>query len=170
MAVPPWADQSRRSDQRGEVFPVTILFGGVMLVVLIGVHVITVSMARTAVQSAAEQGAYAAQSAPDGSPSCGQLGGGLYPTVVLNNQRECEGTLAATAVMNASASMVRMSRLPHVHTDDDAGIVSVVTFGTVVLPVLGVVNVVGRSCGMLEYVAPVAQRGTPPGPADFAAC
>ena len=49
-----------RGDQRGEVFPVAILFGGVLLTILIGLHVVLVSVGRTAVQAAANRGVTAA--------------------------------------------------------------------------------------------------------------
>ena len=43
-----------RAGTRGEVLPVAILFLGVIFTILIGVHVMVVAIARTAVQAAAD--------------------------------------------------------------------------------------------------------------------
>ena len=147
------------------MFPAVILCCGVMLTVLIGVHVILVALGRTAVQSAADRGVLAAQTAPIGDSNCGDIGGGLFGEKRPDTQRECEGIVAATAALSATASMVRVGRLPFVHIDDEAGIVSVITYGTVVMPILGVVEIIGRSCGPLEFVT----AGTPTR-ADVTAC
>ena len=147
------------------MFPAVILFFGVMLTVLIGVHVILVALGRTAVQSAADRGVLAAQTARTGNSNCGDIGGGLFGSYSPTSQRECEGIVAATAALSATASMVRVGRLPFVHVDDEAGIVSVITYGTVVMPILGVVEIIGRSCGPLEFVT----AGTPTR-ADVTAC
>ena len=155
----------RMRDERGEVFPSVILFFGVMLTVLIGVHVILVALGRTAVQSAADRGVLAVQTAPLGDSNCGDIGGSLYGEVRPTTQRECEGILAAATALSATASMVRVGRLPFVDVNDEAGIVSVVTFGSVVMPILGVVEIIGRSCGPLEFV----EDGTPTR-ADITAC
>ena len=62
--------QSNRSrwqrDDRGEALPAAILFVGVMLTILLGIHVVIVAMARTAVQSAADSAVAAAQAAGPG--------------------------------------------------------------------------------------------------------
>ncbi len=50
-----------RSDARGEALPVAILFVGVLLTILIGIHVVVVELADTAVQSAADVGLSATQ-------------------------------------------------------------------------------------------------------------
>ena len=147
------------------MFPAVILFFGVMLTVLIGVHVILVSIGRTAVQSAADRGVLAAQTALIGASNCGDIGGGLYGSYTPADQRECEGIVAAVTAMSATASMVEVPRLPYVEINDEAGVVSVITWGAVVMPILGVVEIVGRSCGPLEFV----KAGTP-SRGDFSAC
>ncbi|WP_419553049.1 hypothetical protein [Candidatus Poriferisodalis sp.] len=154
----------RLRDQRGEVFPVAILFGGVLLTILVGVHVVLVSVGRTAVQAAADQGVTAAQSAPPADSSCGTITRPIG-TVTPDSERYCAGLLAAWAAMSASGSMVATQRPPAVSVDEGAGVVAVYTFGTVLSPVLGAIEVVGRACGPLDAVSE-------PGPvrADMSAC
>ncbi|WP_419864290.1 hypothetical protein [Candidatus Poriferisodalis sp.] len=142
------------SDERGEVFPVAILFGGVLLTILVGVHVVLHSIATTAVQAAADRGVAAAAAAPIGSPisSCPPLtdlasGGPATPT----SERQCQGGFAAWAAMNASTGMVRLSQPPAVIVDE--GTVSVVAFGTIRTPVLGSIDVVGFACGPLDFIS-----------------
>lgn len=156
-----------RKDELGEVFPVAILFGGVLITILIGVHVVLHSMATTAVQAAADRGVTAAQAAPLGSPaSCPPLtdltSGGL---AVPNSERQCQGGFATWAAMNASTSMVQPWQPPAVVVDDEAGVVSVFAFGSIVSPVLGPIEVVGYACGPLDLVP-----GHVPTSADPSAC
>ena len=167
---------SRCEGESGEVFPVAILFGGVLLTILIGVHVVLVSVARTAAQSAADRGVIAVQGAPLGPgthpdatqqwSSCGEFTDPASGTQVRpTSERECQGVLAVLGTMNASISMVGQARPPAVTIDDSAGVVSVLSFGSVVSPVLGVIEVTGYACGPLDLV-----EGGLPSRADVSAC
>ena len=154
----------RQADQRGEVFPVAILFGGVLLTILIGVHVVLVSLADTAAQSAADRAVTAVQGIPPVGPTCGILTtpiGSIEP----ESERECVGVLTAWSAMNASVSMVALSRPPEIVVDEDAGVVAVYAFGQIATPVLGIVEVVGFACGALDVV-----EGAQPTRADTARC
>ncbi|WP_419947081.1 hypothetical protein [Candidatus Poriferisodalis sp.] len=143
-----------------------ILFGGVLFTILIGVHVVLVSLARTAAQSAADRGVAAAQSAPLGPSTCGTLGGSLTGGAVTPaSERECQGVVAAWTAMNATAGMVRQLRPPAVTVDDDVGVVSVVAFGVIQSPVIGPIRVAGAACGPLERV-----EGDEPSRGDVSAC
>ena len=150
-------------DERGEVFPVAILFVGVLLTILIGVHVVLHSVATTAVQTAADHGVVAAQAAALGPmTSCPPL---IDPASgsPASGPRQCQGGFATWAALNAATSMVRQTQLPAVTVD--SGIVSVVAFGSIMSPVLGPIEVVGRACGPLDLVA-----GNMPTSADPSAC
>ena len=96
-----------RTDTRGEAFPAAILFVGVLFAILIGVHVPIVAMARTAVQSAADAGVAAAQTAGDGS-------------------RESEGILGARIAMAGARGSVAETRLPAVIVEPERGTVRVI--------------------------------------------
>ena len=117
----------------GEALPVAILFVGVMLTILIGVHVVVVAMARTAVQSAADAAVSAAQAAGDG-------------------HRVREGALAAQLAMGAVGHTVHETRRPIVTVEPERGSVDVSVFGGVLTPVLGTVYLVARACGPLDDV------------------
>ena len=154
------------TDERGEVFPVAILFGGVLLTILIGVHVVLFSIASTAVQAAADRGVTSAQSAPLGPSSCGTLTepfSGL--TVTPANEQECQGVFATWDAMNASTGMVHQSRPPAVTVDAGAGVVSAAAFGVVFSPVLGAIEVTGVACGPLDLT-----EGGQPTRADASVC
>lgn len=181
--------------ERGEVFPVAILFGGVLLTVLIGLHVTIVAVARTAVDSAADRGVTAAQGAPP-SPECdpalippptsdkddrchnthrSSTDPYLYcepvsvPGVAresnITTMRACEGTRVAYESMLSSNSMVGQAEPPEVRVDQQAGVVSVTTYGTVRSPVFGIIEVTGYACGPLDHV-----MSGGPTPADSAGC
>ncbi|WP_419910561.1 hypothetical protein [Candidatus Poriferisodalis sp.] len=163
----------RREDQRGEIFPVAVLFGAVVTTILIGLHIALLSMGRTAVQSAADIAVTVAQAAPPGPSSCGTVGsisdGRLeLEKTRIDNERECQGVVAAWQAMNASGSMVIQSRPPQVSVDD--GVVSVTTFGVVRSPVLGVIWVSGSACELL--VSDQAAGADPSGadPSSPSAC
>lgn len=124
-------------DSRGEVLPVAILFVGVLLTILIGVHVLVVALARTAVQSAADVAVSAAQGAGDGS-------------------RESEGLLAASLALAGASSSVVETLPPVVVVERERGTVSVAVFGGVYTPVLGVLHVTAQACAPLDDI-PVSQ-------------
>ena len=149
--------------------PVAILFGGVLITIMIGLHVVLFSMAETAVQAAADRGVNAAQAAQLGGAgvsSCGTLtepfsGQSVSPT----SERQCQGVIAAWQTLNASTSMVRQVRPPAVAVDEVAGVVSVTSFGAVISPVFGPIEVAGIACGPLDLV-----EGDTPTRADPSAC
>ena len=169
-----------------------ILFGGVLLTVLIGLHVTIVAVARTAVDSAADRGVTAAQGAPP-SPECDPPNATspnatrkkcydstksnpyLYCEPVwvpgatrdsnITTMRACEGTRVAYESMLASDSMVGQAEPPEVRVAEQAGVVSVITYGTVRSPVFGIIEVTGYACGPLDHV-----MSGGPTPADSAGC
>ena len=135
-------------DERGEALPVAILFVGVLLTILIAVHVVIVSVARSAVQSAADRGLAAAQSDdPLGAPRDCDGDGDDEP------DRVCRGILEARLAMLASRGSVGETRLPVVAVEEERGTVTVVVFGGIVSPVLGGIELIGQACGPLDSVA-----------------
>lgn len=139
-------------DERGEALPAAILFVGVLLTVLIGVHVVIVAMARTAVQSAADAAVAAAQVAGPYDQDCD--GDGDDETA-----RECEGILGARLAMAASGSSVVETRPPAVVVEEDRGVVTVVVFGGTISPVLGGLELTAQACGPLDDVPPAKLVG-----------
>ncbi|MYI27452.1 MAG: hypothetical protein F4064_05090 [Acidimicrobiales bacterium] len=138
-----------RRDCRGEVFPAAILFMAMMLTMLVAVHVVLLSIASSAAQSAAEFGLSAARLAPalESNPRLDKCGfEGIYGAYEPADPRECDGMVAASAAMHASLSMVTQTRLPEVRINELAGVVSVRTFGGIRTPVLGLYEVVGQAC------------------------
>ena len=123
----------RRKDARGEVLPVAILFVGVLLTIMIGIHVLVVALARTAVQSAADAAVSAAQAAGEGS-------------------REREGVQAARRAMAGASGSVSETRLPVVAVEPERGSVSVVVYGGIISPVLGELHLTAQACGPLDDV------------------
>lgn len=142
-------------DERGEALPAAILFLGVFLTILIGIHVVLVSMARAAVQSAADRALAAAQAADpgeapetedcdqDGSPDSNGVG-------ERDTVRECAGILEAQVAMIGASGSVLETRLPAVVVQEDRGTVTVLVFGGVISPVLGGIELTGRACGPLD--------------------
>lgn len=159
---------SVRSDrdrgERGEVFPVAILFGGVIITILIGLHVVLLSIGQTAVRAAADRGVTAAQTAQIGAATCGTIGVGGH-TVTPTSARECEGVIATLSVLNASGAMVHQTEPPSVSVNEAMGVVAVGAFGAVVSPIFGPIEIVGYACGPLDLV-----EGTAPSRADASAC
>ena len=141
-----WVGSRLRRDERGEAIPAAILFLGVMITILLGVHVVIVAMARTSVQSAADAGLVAAQAAGtgpaecDGDPSTAETAG------------ECEGVLAARLALVAARGSVVETRLPAVVPELDRGSVTVLVFGGLISPLLGGVELTARACGPLDDV------------------
>lgn len=121
----------RWKDNRGEALPVAILFVGVLLTIMIGLHVVLVSMARTAVQSAADAAVSAAQAAA--------------PDV-----RESEGILAARLALAAASASAAETRLPEVTVEPERGSVTAVAFGGVRSPVFGILHLTAQACGPLD--------------------
>ena len=107
----------RRRDERGEALPVAILFLGVFVTILIGVHVVIVAMARTAVQSAADAAIAGAQAAGPGPQECdGDL-------TTMETARECEGILGCAAGHRvASDSSIVETRPPAIVVESEKGI------------------------------------------------
>ena len=149
--------------------PIAILFGGVLITIMIGLHVVLFSMAETAVRAAADRGVSAAQAAPMGGggiSSCGTLtepfsGQSVTPT----SERQCQGVIAAWQSLNASTNMVRQIRPPAVAVNENAGVVSVTSYGAVISPVFGPIEVAGIACGPLDLV-----EGDMPTRADSSHC
>ncbi len=125
------------ADARGEALPVAILFVGVMLTILIGIHVVIVAMARTAVQSAADAAVSAAQAA-------------------AADDRESEGVRAAQLAMAGARASVRETDPPVVIVEPERGTVGVWVFGGVNTPVLGMLQLTARACAPLDDV-PLSQ-------------
>lgn len=167
-----------RGEQRGEVFPVAILFGGVLLTILIGLHVVLMSVGRTAVQAAADRGVTAAQAAPVGGQGCGDITRGGR-TVSPETPQECEGVIATLQALDSSGAMVRQAGPPDVEVDEAAGVVQVLAHGAVLSPVFGQIEIIGYACGPLDLVVLFADPMNPasgveaspaPSPADASAC
>ena len=122
-----------RKDARGEALPVAILFMAVLITILLGIHMVLVGMARSAVQSAADAGVSAAQAAGAGA-------------------RESEGILGARiAIAGAQASIIETD-LPSVIVEPERGIVIVVAHGGIISPLLGGMEFTAQSCGPLDDV------------------
>lgn len=122
-----------RDDSRGEALPAAILFLGVLLTILIGIHVVVIAMARTAIQAAADAAVAAAQVAGDGN-------------------REAEGVLAAQIAMAAAQSSIVETRPPAVIVEPERSSVTVLVFGGTMTPVLGGVELTAQACGPLDDV------------------
>lgn len=159
-----------RCDERGEVFPVAILFGGVLLTVLLALHMTLFSLARTAASSAADLGLVAAQGTqpgtwlvltdpppahqPDPPPDCAPWTDPVSgERVEPLSYRECAGELAAWEAMLANNAMVSHARQPDVFVDEVNGVVQVVTYGAVRSPVFGFIEVRGLACGPLDQTS-----------------
>ena len=138
-------------DDRGEALPAAILFLGVMFTILIGVHVVIVATARTAVQFAADAAVAAAQAAGPGQRECF---GETRPA------RECEGILGARIAMVASGSSIVETRPPVVAAETERGTVTALVFGGTISPVLGGLELTARACGPLDNVPASELTGT----------
>ena len=139
-----WVGGRLRRDERGEAIPAAILFLGVMITILLGVHVVIVAMARTSVQSAADAGLVAAQAAGAGEVEC--------DGVPMTPARECEGVQAARLALLAARGSVVETRLPAVVPEPERGSVTVLVFGGVNSPLLGGIELTARACGPLDDV------------------
>ncbi len=152
----PLAAGGRPQDERGEALPAAVLFTGVLFMVLIGVHVVILAMARTAVQSAADAAVTAVQSAGPGESECDG------DPVTMETARECAGALAARIAMAASRNSIIETRPPAVDVEADRGIVSVIVFGGAITPVFGGLEVTAEACGPLDDVPASDLSGTDP--------
>ena len=141
---PDAARRRRAGDERGEALPAAILFLGVLFTILLGVHVVVIALARTAVQNAADAALSAAQVAGPGDETCE----GIPNTPV----RECEGVLGARIAMAASQSSIIETRPPAVIVDEERGTVTVLVFGGTITPLLGGVELSAQACGPLDDV------------------
>ena len=144
--VAPPAAAGRWRDERGEALPAAILFTGVMFMILIGIHVVILAMARTAVQSAADAAVAAAQAAGPGEEECDDS------NTKTETARQCAGALGARIAMAASRNSIVETRPPAVAVEEDRGIVSVIVFGGTITPVLGGLEVTAQACGPLDDV------------------
>ena len=152
-----WMIQYRRQirqDERGEALPAAILFLGVMITILIGIHVVIFAMARTAVQSAADAAVAAAQAAGPGTRECD---GDPNTT---ETARECEGILGARLAMVASDSSIVETRPPAIVVESEKGIVTVLVFGGTISPLLGGLELTAQACGPLDNVPASELTGT----------
>lgn len=144
----------RRGEERGEALPAAILFIGVLFMVLIGIHVVILAMARTAVQSAADAAVAAAQAAGTDERDCdGDM-------ATSETAAECEGAFAARIALAASRASVIETRPPAVAVLGERGIVSVIVFGGTISPVFGGLEITAEACGPLDNVPASELAGT----------
>ncbi len=120
-----------------------MLYLGVMFTVLIGVHLIVIAMARTAIQSAADAAVIAAQEATPGT-------------------REAEGILAARISLTVSHSTVRETRPPAIIVEGGRGVVQAVVFAGTISPILGEVGLTALACGPLDNLTSTELTNTSP--------
>ena len=133
MTLKRFAGRLQVEEARGEALPVAILFVGVLLTIMIGIHVLVVALARTAVQSAADAAVSAAQAAGEGF-------------------RESEGVRAARRAMAGASGSVGATFPPRVTVDAERGSVAVVVYGGIISPVLGELHLTAQACGPLDDV------------------
>ena len=129
-----------REDSRGEALPAAILFLGVLFTILLGIHVVVVALARTAIQSAADAAVSAAQAAGAGVDA-----DGVY-------FRVAEGVLAARIAMAGAKSSIIETRPPAVIVEEERGSVTVLVFGGTISPILGGMELEAQACGPLDDV------------------
>jgi len=142
-----------RSDDRGEALPVASLLLGVILTILIGIHVVLVAIARTAVQAAADAALVAAQGAGTGDQECDG------DTATTETARQCEGILAARIAMVGASSSIFESRPPAIVVEPERGLVTAIVFGGTITPVLGGLEFIGQACGPLDDIPPSELTG-----------
>lgn len=115
-----------------------------LFTILVGVHVVLISMARTAVQAAADSAVVAAQAAGPGDVPCDGT---------ARTARECEALAAARIAMIGSAGTVVETRPPAVVVDQERSTVTVMVFAGTLSPVLGGMEFTGLACGPLDDIA-----------------
>ena len=124
-----------------------ILFLGVFFTILVGIHVVLVALARTAVQASADSALAAAQAAgPGPQQACPD-----FPDI-QGTRRQCEGILAARIAMSGARHSIAETQTPVIAVDAARGTVTALVHGGTVTPVLGVVEVAGLACGPLDDV------------------
>jgi len=133
-----------------------VLFAGVLLMVLVGIHVVILGLARAAVASAADAAVAAAQAAGPGDTECDD---DPEKDPVSKPRRVCEGALAARVAMAASRSSIVETRPPAVDVQADRGVVTVIVFGGTISPVFGGLEVTAEACGPLDDVAVLELSG-----------
>ncbi|MCY3952602.1 MAG: hypothetical protein OXG69_08650 [bacterium] len=146
---PASARRRRVGDERGEALPAAILFLGVLFMILIGVHVVVIAMARTAVQAAADSALSAAQAA---GPDPGDRDDWPECDGEKRTPRVCEGRLGARIAMAAAKSSIIETRPPAVVVEEARGTVTVLVFGGTLTPLLGGVELTAQACGPLDDV------------------
>ena len=104
-----------------------------LLTILIGIHVVVVALARTAVQAAADAGLSAAQAAE-------------------MDARANEGAAAARRALAGATASVAPARAPIVTVEPDRGSVRVIVVGEVNTPALGRLELHAVACGPLDNV------------------
>jgi len=119
-----------------------------MFTILIGVHVVVVALARTALQSAADAAVDAAQVAGAGA-------------------RASEGELAARLTLAGARASVVETRLPVVLVSPGTATVRADVFGAVYTPVLGTVHLTAAACAPSTTSPPPDSTRPPPRRADF---
>lgn len=107
---------------------------------MLGIHVIVVALARTAIQGAADAAVSAAQAAGPGVDGSGEP------------FRVTEGVLAARIAMAGSKSSILETRPPVVIVEEDRGSVTVLVFAGTISPILGGVELEVQACGPLDDV------------------
>ena len=152
MARP--AERRRPRDERGEALPAAILFTGVMFTILIGIHVVIVAMARTAVQSAADAAVAAAQATGPGESECDG------DDATTETVRECAGTLGARLSLASNRSSIIETRPPVMAVEAERGIVRALVFGGAISPVFGGLELTAQACAPLDDVPPSELTGT----------
>lgn len=128
--------------------PAAILFSGVVLTILIGVHVVLAAMARTAVQTAADSALAAAQTTAGGfsAVECDDN------TNTLDTLRQCAGIRAARLALAGASSSVTETRTPIVVVNEGRGTVTALVYGGTRSPVLGILEVTGQACGPIGNI------------------
>ena len=154
IASPRSARRRLKGDERGEALPVAILFLGVFVTILIGVHVVLAAMARTAVQAAADAAVAAAQAAGPGPQECDG------DPNTMETARECEGILGARIAIAGAKSSIIETRPPAVAVESERGSVTVLVFGGTISPILGGLEFTGQACGPLDDVPASELTGT----------
>ena len=149
-------ERRRPREDRGEALPAAILFVGVMVTILIGIHVVIMSIGRAAVQAAADAAVAAAQVA-GADPRRQDCDG---DAATLETVRQCEGILAARIAIAGSHSSIIETRPPAIAVEVERGSVTAVVFAGTISPVLGSVELTGQACGPLDDVPASDLTGT----------
>jgi len=123
--------------------PVAILYLGVLLTILIGIHILILAIARTSLQSAADSAVAAA-------------------SIAASSDRQDAGALAAQLAIVAARGSLVETRAPQIIVEEDRGIVRALVFAGTLSPVFGGIEMSALACGPLENVNYVDLVGTDP--------